>query len=251
MGGAGAVLVVDGFATAVGVLQRAVRPGTWRRPVRAEFRRVLEVAGPGCLGLVVAVAGLVGLALVAQALYWLDRVGEDVDIDTVIAQVVIREIAVLATALLLIGRAGLRLLSELIELQRRGGVRQLDRQGVDPFLLLIVPRVLALPLALFCHAVLFIAVAFVVGFFAASAAGAVSESVQAFGARALGSLGEYGALVLPVKALASGFAIGVALCVTGLAESRDGAGEARRLSRGFGHMLLATLLVNLLLSLAL
>ncbi|MDZ7713095.1 MAG: hypothetical protein U5L06_08255 [Rhodovibrio sp.] len=62
-----AAAVADGFAMAAGVLQRVVRPGTWRRPVRREFLRVLDIAGPGSMPTVLAVAVLVGLGLVGQA----------------------------------------------------------------------------------------------------------------------------------------------------------------------------------------
>jgi phospholipid/cholesterol/gamma-HCH transport system permease protein len=243
--------VVDGFATAAGVVQRAVRPGTWRRPVRREFARVLDLAGPGSFTTVLAVSVLVGLGLVAQALYWIERVGQDVEIENVIAQVMIREIAVMVTAVVLIGRAGLRLLSELIELRRQCGIRELDRQGIDPFLLLIVPRVLALPVALFCHSVVFVGVAFVTGFFAASAVGVVTDSFGVFAGRALGSLGDYGALVLPVKALTIGFAVGVALCLTALSTAGGRDPQGRTLSRGFIHMSVSAAAMNLLLSLVL
>ena len=240
--------VADGFATAAGVLQRAVRPGTWRRPVRREFLRVLDIAGPGSMPTVLAVAVLVGLGLVGQAFYWIEQVGEDIAIESVIAQVMIREIATMVTAVVLIGRAGLRLLSELIQLRQEGAIRELDRQGIDPFLLLIVPRVLALPIGLFCHAVLFVGVAFVTGFVGASAIGVVTDSFGVFIGRALGSLGDYGALVLPVKALAMGFAIGVALCLTALGARGD---QGAALSRGFVHMWLSAAAVNLMLSLVL
>ncbi len=243
-----AAAVADGFATAAGVLQRTVRAGTWRRPVRREFLRVLDIAGPGCVATVLAVAVLVGLGLVGQAYYWIEQVGEDIAIESVIAQVMIREIATMVTAVVLIGRAGLRLLSELMQLRREGAIRELDRQGIDPFLLLIVPRVLALPVGLFCHAVLFVGVAFVTGFLGASAIGVVNDSFGVFVGRALGSLGDYGALVLPVKALAMGFAIGVALCLTALGARGD---QGAVLSRGFVHMWLSAAAVNVMLSLVL
>lgn len=242
---------VDGFATAVAVLSRAVRPDTWRRPVRTEFARILDDAVAGCLPMLIGIALLVGLGVVAQALFWASQVGDDIDIQGLIAQIMIRELAPLAAALLLIGRTGLRLLSELIEMRRDGSLRQLDRQGVDPFLLLIVPRVLALPAALFCHAIIFIVVALVTGFVVAGAVGAITETFGTFAVQALASLGRQGGLVLPVKTLAIGFVVGVVLCMTGLVSPRRDRHMAEMLSRGFGYMLVAALVTNVLLSLGL
>ena len=76
-----------------GVVHQGMRPVSWRRPARAEFVRFMELAGVQNLPAVVVAGILVGISLVAQGMYWLDQVGEADPVFTVIAVVLIREIA--------------------------------------------------------------------------------------------------------------------------------------------------------------
>ena len=147
-----------------GVVRQGLRPVSWRRPARAEFLRFMELAGVQNLPAVVVAGILVGISLVAQGMYWLNQLGEQDLVFTVIAVVLIREIAPLVVGLLAIGRGGLLILDELSELRRDGQCRALDLQGIDPFLVLIMPRVLALALSVFCLTMILLVVAFASGY---------------------------------------------------------------------------------------
>jgi phospholipid/cholesterol/gamma-HCH transport system permease protein len=126
------------LATAAGmaaaVVRQGLRPTSWRRPARAEFLRFMELAGVQNLPAVAVAGVLVGISLVAQGMYWLDQLGEQDFVFTVIAVVMIREIAPLVVGLLALGRGGLLILDELSELRRDGQWRALDVQGLDRFL---------------------------------------------------------------------------------------------------------------------
>lgn len=240
----------DGFGAIAAVARLAVRPTTWRRPVRVECLRVLDALAR-CTGLTVAAAALVGISLVGQGFYWTERAGDEVDLAGIIARILVREIAVVATALLLIGRVGLGMLNELRTLTRSGVIRQYARQGVDPFLMLVLPRMLAFPAMLFCQALLFLLVAFAVGYLLARGVGVTTDGTVTFMAWALAAIGDHGALILPVKALVVGVATATVLCVLGLAPQAADRGLPTRYRSSFGPLMLAAVLANVVVSLSL
>ena len=221
---------------------------SWRRPVRAEFVRFMELPGVQNLPAVTVTGVLVGISLVTQGMYWLDRVGEQELVITVIAVVLVREVAPLVVGLLALGRGGLLILDELSKLRRDGQCRALDLQGVDPFLALIVPRVWALAISVFCLTIILLVVAFVAGYTTSSLLGVSSLSPLDFVVEAFAAIGSNGYAVLPLKTLGIGLAIGVVCCLTAL-EQRPQAGADRALMPiGFMRSLLAVFLVSGLVS---
>jgi phospholipid/cholesterol/gamma-HCH transport system permease protein len=240
------------LATAAGlagaVIRQGLRPVSWRRPVRAEFVRFAEVAGVRNVPAIVVAGILVGISLVAQGMYWLKQVGEEDLVFTVIAVVMVREIAPLVVGLLAIGRGGLLILDELSALRRGGQYRTLDLQGIDPFLALIMPRVLALTISVFCLTMILIVAAFASGYLMGLLLGVTQRSPVEFVVTTLGTIGDAGYAVLPLKTLAIGFVIGVVCCLTAM-ERHRGLGAAHSLMPvGFMRAVLAVFLVSGLVS---
>lgn len=241
--------LMDILAIAGAIVGQGLRPLTWRRPVRAEFVRFLDLAGVRALPAVFGAGLLAGVSLIAQALYWLEQLGEIDLIRTVLIVVVVREIGPLLVALLVLGRGGLLLMSDLGRMRRTGEYRALATQGIDPFLIVIVPRVLAISIGCFCLTMVFIVAAFASGYAAASVLGLAAVSPADFGAEALGSIGASGYLVLPLKTLLMGLAIGAVCSLTAL-EAEPGLLEGQsRLPRGFLRSVLAVFVVSGLISL--
>jgi phospholipid/cholesterol/gamma-HCH transport system permease protein len=231
-----------------GVVLQGLRPLSWRRPARAEFLRFMDLAGVQNLP-AGAVAGLlVGISLVAQALYWLNRLGEEQLVSTVIAVILIREIAPLVVGLLAIGRGGLLILDELGEMQRNSQCRALDAQGVDPFLALIMPRVLALAISVFCLTIIFIVVAFATGYAMAALLDVARRSPVEFVSETFRMIGAAGLVMIPVKTLGIGLSIGVVCCLTAMERRRAAMPERGQLPTGFMRSVLAVLLVSGLVS---
>jgi phospholipid/cholesterol/gamma-HCH transport system permease protein len=231
-----------------GVIRQGLRPVAWRRPVRTEFLRFMDLAGVQNVP-AVAVAGLlVGISLVAQALYWLNRLGEEQLISTVITVILIRELAPLVVGLLAIGRGGLLILDELGEMQRNGQCRALDAQGVDPFLALIMPRVCALAISVFCLTIIFIVVASATGYAMAALLDVTQRSPIEFAVETFRMIGTAGYVVIPVKTLGIGLAIGVVCCLTAMERRRAATPDHGQLPTGFMRSVLAVLLVSGLVS---
>jgi phospholipid/cholesterol/gamma-HCH transport system permease protein len=240
------------LATAAGmaaaVVRQGLRPTSWRRPVRAEFLRFMEIAGVRNVPAVVVAGILVGISLVAQAMYWLDQVGEEDPVFTVIAVVMIREIAPLVVGLLALGRGGLLILDELSALRRDGQSRTLDLQGIDPFLVLIMPRVLALAISVFSLTMIFLVVAFVSGYGIAMLFDVTRRSWVEFGAEAFATIGSAGYAVLPLKTLGIGLAIGIVCSMTAMEQRREPGAERHLMPVGFMRSVLSVFLVSGLVS---
>jgi phospholipid/cholesterol/gamma-HCH transport system permease protein len=240
------------LATAAGmsvtVVRQGLRPTSWRRSARAEFVRFMDLAGVQNLPAVVVAGVLVGISLVAQGMYWLNRLGERDFVFTVIAVVMIREIAPLVVGLLALGRGGLLILDELSALRRNGQYRALDVQGIDPFLALIMPRVLALALSVFCLTMILLVVAFASGYLMGSLLGAAGRTPVEFVAQTFATIGSAGYAVLPLKSLGIGFAIGIVCCLTALEQGRKPGAERVVMPIGFMRAVLAVFLVSGLVS---
>lgn len=236
------------MAWSVAVLVQGARRRTWRDPVRAEFLRTMDLAGVRSLPAVLVLGILVGLSVISQGLLWLGQVGQESLVRDAIALILAREIAPLLIGLLAIGRNGLVILGEVGTLKINGTCRALDSQGVDPFLLLVVPRVFAMAICVFFLTVILILETTLIGFTAASLLGLAEFSPVGFIIDTVGAIGVLGYLIVLLKGLAIGFVAGLVCCMTAMevpVGTRDLTGL---MPRGFVHSVLAVLLVSGLIS---
>ena len=236
-------------AVGFGVAREAVRPATWRRTVRGEFHRVLRQAVGGGLSATLVTAALIGLVMVSQALYWLGEAGQEELIGPVLVTVLVREVAPLLVGLILLGRSGVVVVSEIGELQIGGQVSALAAQGLDPFLLLVLPRACALAIACFTLGVMFVVAALLSGFVARSLLEAARISIWSFLDRVLLAMRAGDFVVFPAKMIVIGLLVALTASLTGLtATAQDEA--ARLLPRAFVRGVVGILLASIALSLA-
>jgi len=243
------LLLFAGLSAAV--LRQALQPASWRRTVRAEFIRMMRTAGVEGLPTVLITGALIGLAMVYQALYWLAAAGQTDLIGQVLVVVLVREIGPLLVGLIVIGRSGTVLLIELGTIRAGPQYHMLQAAGIDPFLFLAVPRVLALALSTFCLTVLFLGTALLVGFFSGHALGAVHISFYDFFDTVFRAMGPSTYALLPIKSLAIGFAIGLVCAATAMRSAAGSADLTRLMPRGFVRAVLACLLITGAVSVAL
>lgn len=235
---------------AAAVVRQGVRPTTWRRPVRTEFFRFLDFVSVGNLPTIVVASGLVGFAIITQALFWEEKVGQVEVIDEIVNTIVVREISPLIVGFLALGRSGLVILSEVGTMRNEGQIRMLDARGIDPFLTIVVPRVLALTVGVFSLTIVFIIAAFAIGNVTAMLIGARSYAAYELPVIVLNAVGSMGYATLPIKTLTIGFTIGIVCCLTAL-EGPTGGDKAHLMSSGFIRCVLAIFLVSGLTSLLL
>jgi phospholipid/cholesterol/gamma-HCH transport system permease protein len=146
--------------------------------------------------------------------------------------------------MLVIGRSGSMMMVELGTMRTGGQVHFLDAQGIDPFLYLVIPRVLATALGVFCLSIVFLVVALATGLVAANTLGLTNLMLLDFIEEVLTAMGPREYALVPLKTLAIGFAIGLISCTTGLAVGRAMPEVAALLPRGFVKAVLATLLIS-------
>jgi len=236
-------------AVGFGVAREAVRPATWRRTVRGEFHRALRQAVGGGLSATLVTAALIGLVMVSQALYWLGEAGQEELIGPVLVTVLVREVAPLLVGLILLGRSGVVVVSEIGELQIGGQVSTLAAQGLDPFLLLVLPRACALAIACFTLGVMFVVAALLSGFVARSLLEAARISIWSFLDRVLLAMRAGDFVVFPAKMIVIGLLVALTASLTGLtATAQDEA--AHLLPRAFVRGVVGILLASIALSLA-
>jgi phospholipid/cholesterol/gamma-HCH transport system permease protein len=239
------------ISVAVAVIWQSLRPLTWRRTVRAEFFQQCYLVGLRALPFILITGSLVGLGMVYQAIYWLGVFGQTEFTGPILVLVLVREVAPLFVALTVIGRSGSVILVELGNMRIDGQVRMLDAQGIDPFLFLIVPRVVAVSVCMFSLTIVFIAVALCSGFLAGNALGSMGLNLQQFVTGILGEMGLAEFATIPLKTVAIGFVVALIACTTGLSVTRSRSDLPAALSRGVTKSVLAALLISGMLTLLL
>ncbi len=162
------------------VIGTTVRPRFWTRPERTAVARQVLAMGVEPLWLVGAVAAFVGISLVVQLTFWVGEAGQSQLLGPLLVAAVARELGPVLINLIVIVRSGSALTTELGVLTISGKVRELEPQGSDPFLQLVLPRVLGMVVATFCLTIAFILVAFVMGFFFAAWMGKGSGDLLLF-----------------------------------------------------------------------
>ena len=236
-------------AASWGVLREAVRPLSWRRTVRQEFNLSMRQATGGGLATVMVTASLAGVGMVYEALYWLGVAGQAQLTGSILVTVLVRELTPLLVGLILLGRSGMLTVTELGTMQAGGQIRAMLAQGIDPFLLLVLPRTLAFALSGFTLGIIFAATALVFGFIISGAIGSVQDSLWTFLDRVLAAMTVRDYLVVPVKLLTIGFLVGLSSCLTGLAASEDD-DLSTLIPRGFVHGILAVMIASIVFTLA-
>lgn len=120
------------------------------------------------LGLVAFLSGILSFLVIAQATQTLGRLGATERIGQIIVVAVIRELGPLLTALIVVSRSGTAIAAEMATNRVMGEVTALEAMGIDPYIYLVVPRVLGAIVSVTCLMIIFDAVALTAGFIGAA-----------------------------------------------------------------------------------
>ena len=236
--------LVEFAAFAATVVALGLRRDSWRLPVRATFRHAVHDLAVRSVGTTLATGVLLGFALATQAVYWLEATGQTGLIGRIIVFTLIREIAPIVVGLIVFGRVGTSILIELAEARPKGWLQKIERLGMDPVVLLVMPRVLGSAIGAFCLAVILVFSSLASGFLVARTLGIIAYSIWDFAETVLRAMSVLDFVVPSTKCLLIGFAVTLVCCATGLAR-RDESQELQRVVRsGFVRAALAILLVN-------
>jgi len=155
-------------------------PRYWPRPARKAFARQVLAIGVEPLWIVGAMAVFVGISVVVQLTFWTGEAGQSQLLGPLLVTVVARELGPLLINLVVIVRSGSAMTTELGVLKINGEIRAMEALGGDPFLQLVMPRVLGVAVSTFCLTVFFILVAFTSGYLFAAWMGKGSRDLLLF-----------------------------------------------------------------------
>ena len=142
----------------------SVRPRYWTRTTRRLFARQLRLVGVEPLWFVVAIALFLGIFVVVQLAFWSGEAGQSQLLGPMLVTLVARELGPLLVSLVVIVRSGSAMTTEMAVLKINQKVSALQERGSDPFLNLVVPRVLGVAVSIFFLTIVFILVALGGGF---------------------------------------------------------------------------------------
>lgn len=246
----GVQVALAAAALALGIVVEGLSRGTWRRAtVRAEFRRELRLSLLGGLLTALVTATGVGVGLVYQALTWLAFIGQEGLAGSLLVTVIVREVTPVLVGLILLGRSGTVTVVEFGAIKAAGQLRMLEAQGMDPFVLLVLPRVLALAVSGFTLGLFFLATALATGWLAAGL-------LAAPGGGPIWLLGEVVAAaerrdfaLFAAKLSLIGALVAITSAITGMSATRSDT-PSFLLPRGFVRGVVGVLAVSGLLSVA-
>jgi len=198
------------------VLGACAQPRCWGRPVRTAIARQVLAIGVEPVGFVGALAVLVGISVVVQLTFWVGAAGQSQLVGPLLVAVVARELGPVLINLVVIVRSGSAMTTELGVLKVTGEVRALEAQGSDPFLHLVLPRVLGMAVATFCLTIVFILVAFASGYLFAAWTGKGSRDLFLFADTVSSAVQPKDVLNILAKSILPALFASAACCLGGL-----------------------------------
>jgi phospholipid/cholesterol/gamma-HCH transport system permease protein len=231
-----------------GVIFESFRAHSWRRTVRYEFISTMNNIIRGGLVATMFAGVLTGLAAVSQVIYWLGLTGLATMTGSILINIVVREIAPILVGVLLLGRNGMLSTTELGLLSIGGEIRSMQAVGIDPFLLLVLPRTLAFTVAGFTLGILFSFASLVTGYVMSRMSGVINNPVWAFLDDVATAMSGTDYVIIPLKFITVGFVVGLGGCLTGLTATNEDSLRTL-LPRGFSRGMLIVMVVSVLFSL--
>ena len=158
-----------------------------------------------------------GFIIVGQVLVILTQHGQLKLFSAIMAPVIIREIAPLAAALIVLMRVGTAMVTELGTARATGQVEALEALGIDPIHLLVVPRVIGMTVSVVALTMYLMVVSLFGGYFMGFVRGS-NLSLNEFFGGVVGALSWIDFPMLGLKTLLLGAANSLIICYQGLAE---------------------------------
>jgi phospholipid/cholesterol/gamma-HCH transport system permease protein len=139
----GGVSFLGEIMTAMG--RAIVHPTKFRGPSLINQLEFIAFRGAP---IIMLISFLVGCIVAQQSIFQLQRFGASVFVVNLTGILILRELAVLLTSIMVAGRSGSAFTAEIGSMKMREEIDALRVMGLDPIEVLVVPRILALLLAL-------------------------------------------------------------------------------------------------------
>jgi phospholipid/cholesterol/gamma-HCH transport system permease protein len=218
--------------------------------VRKAFALQILSVGVEPLGFVGAVAVFVGISVVVQLTFWAGETGQSQLLGPLLVTVVARELGPVLINLVVIVRSGSAMTTQLGVLKINGEVSALEAQGRDPFLQLVMPRVLGAAVSTFCLTIVFTLVAFASGFLFAAWTGKGSRDLFLFADTVSGAVQPKDIFNILAKSILPALFAGASCCIGGLGIGNSVAeipqATQRALTRSVAGLFVISAVVSLL-----
>lgn len=198
------------------VLGFSVQPRFWARTVRNLFARQVLAVGVEPLGFICVVAAFVGISVVVQLAFWTGKAGQSQLLGPLLVAVVARELGPLLTNIIVIVRSSSAMATELGVLKINGEVRVSEDKENEPFLSLVLPRVLGVAVSTLCLTIVFILVALASGYLFGAWLGTGSRDVWFFTNTVLNALHLQDMASILAKSLLPALFTSASCCISGL-----------------------------------
>jgi phospholipid/cholesterol/gamma-HCH transport system permease protein len=192
----------------------------WRALTRPRASRLTSVVhhldrvGWQATGIIVLITFLVGCIIAQQGLFNFRRFGAEDYVVSLVGILVLREIGVLLVAVMIAGRSGSAYTAELGSMKMREEIDALRTMGVDPAEVLLLPRVVALVLAMPTLTFIGSIAALVGGGLVAWLYGGMSPTIYVARLQEAVTVNDF--LVGMIKAPVMALVVGVVACTAGL-----------------------------------
>jgi phospholipid/cholesterol/gamma-HCH transport system permease protein len=236
-------------AVAGTVLYVSGRPRNWGREVRNALGRQILAVGIEPFLFVCAVAVLVGISVVVQLASWTGQAGQSQLLGPLLVAVVARELGPILTNVIVIVRSSSAMATELGVLKINGEIATLEARGIDPFLYVVMPRVLGVCVSTLCLTIVFILVAFASGYFFGAWMGSGSRNMWSFINTVVNALRPQDIFSILGKSILPALFTSVSCCVGGLGVGAlTGIPQAtqRALTRSIAGLFVISAIVSLL-----
>jgi phospholipid/cholesterol/gamma-HCH transport system permease protein len=144
VGKAGAQFAQMFGAVAVAWLRVLVRPRTFRF---TSMVNQVDLVGWRAVPIILLITFLIGAILAQQGIFHFRKFGADIFVVDMVGILVLREVGVLIVCVMVAGRSGSAYTAELGSMKMREEVDALRTMGFDPISVLVLPRIIALIVA--------------------------------------------------------------------------------------------------------
>jgi phospholipid/cholesterol/gamma-HCH transport system permease protein len=243
--GARQLSVLGGLARfvlhAVQAATRLTRAGRWVM-LRVLINQIRFTALQA-IALVTFLAAILAFLVISQSIRQLGRFGAVNNLGTIMVVAVIRELGPLLTALIVVSRSGTAIAAEMATNRVMGEVMALEAMGIDPYIYLVLPRLLGAIVSVTTLMVLFDAVALTSGFVAAATNG---MSLQRYTAIVLRTLSAKDVWLTLAKGVFFGAAVAVFCSYHGLAVKAGPTEIPQAVTRGVVATIVAIFILSAL-----
>jgi phospholipid/cholesterol/gamma-HCH transport system permease protein len=187
------------------------------RAVRTVLLKQLYFTGLEASGIVVTVAAILGTVVITQVV---GLVGSNGSLTgKILVWVVLRELAPLLTAIVVIARSGTAIAAELGSMKINGEIDALEMMGIPTQQYLLLPRIAGVTCSLVILTIYFVMASFVTSFVVASVGWHIS--FEQFNQGILSALGVKDLVLLFAKSTLFGLCISATCCSYGLSVGRS------------------------------